>query len=131
VGADPVLGAVPDRADVQVGIERAEGPLDLGQGLAGRDDPGAVQVAGLHAGAQHVNAVQLRLGGDGVLVPVVAEVVLADVDLELSRRWRARISASATLSSSMAYSWVVSVLAWPSLRRTTSMETSGRDQSAH
>jgi hypothetical protein len=41
-----------------------------------------------------------------------------------SRRRRvARISASATLSSSSAYSWVVSVLAWPRRRRTASMDT--------
>jgi len=38
VRADPVLGAVPDRPDVQVGIEGAEGPLDQGQGLVGGDD---------------------------------------------------------------------------------------------
>ena len=47
VGADPVLGAVPDRPDVQVGIEGAEGPLDLGQGLVGGDDLAGFQVAGL------------------------------------------------------------------------------------
>ena len=34
-----------------------------------------------------------------------------------SRRRAARISVSATLSSSRAYSWVTSVLAWPRLRR--------------
>ena len=79
VGADPGFGAVPDRADVQVGVERAEGPLDLGQGLVGRDDFGGFQVAGLDAGPQHVDPVQLRFGGDGVLVAGVAEPVLADV----------------------------------------------------
>jgi hypothetical protein len=41
-----------------------------------------------------------------------------------SRRGRAaRISASATLSSSRAYNCVVSVDAWPRRRRTASMET--------
>jgi hypothetical protein len=70
--------------------------------------PGAVQVAGLDAGAQHVDAVQLCLGGDGVLVPVVAEPVLADVDGEvlgdlapvqhLARAQRDRVLAAQTPS---------------------------------
>ena len=81
VRADPVLGAVPDGPDVQVGIEGAEGPLDLGQGLVGGDDLAAVQVTGGDAGAQHVDAVELGLGGDGVLVAGVA-----DADPRRSRR---------------------------------------------
>ena len=43
VRADPVLGAVPDGPDVQVGIEGPEGALHLGQGLVGGDDAAAVQ----------------------------------------------------------------------------------------
>src|SRR5260370_25358593 len=39
------------------------------------------------------------------------------------RRRAARISASATLSSSSAYSWVVSVLAWPRRPPTASLDT--------
>ena len=74
VRAEPVLGPVPDRPDVQVGVERAEGPLDLGQGLVGGDDLGGFQVTGLDAGAQYVDAVQGGLGGDEVLVPGVTEV---------------------------------------------------------
>jgi hypothetical protein len=74
---------VPDGPDVQVGIEGAEGPLDLGQGLVGGDDLAAVQVGGPDAGAQHVDAVQGGLGGDGVLVAVIAESAVADVDGEV------------------------------------------------
>src|SRR5208283_1390227 len=83
VRPDPVLGAVPDRADVQVGIEGAEGPLDLGQGLVGGDDLAAVQVAGPDAGTQHVDAVQGGFGGDGVLVAGVADAVVGDLDGEV------------------------------------------------
>jgi len=51
-------------------------------------------------------------------------VLLSGGQRALSRRWRAaRISASATLSSSSAYSCVVSVLACPRRRRTVSMDT--------
>ena len=83
-GANPVLGAVPDGPDVQVGVEGAEGTLDLGEGLvAGGDDLGGFQVAGLDAGAEHVDAVERGFGGDGVLVAGVAEVVLADVGPEV------------------------------------------------
>jgi hypothetical protein len=46
VRPDPVLGAVSDGPDVQVGVEGAEGALDLGQGLVGGDDLAAVQVTG-------------------------------------------------------------------------------------
>ena len=38
VRADPHLAAVADRADVEVGVERAKSPLDSGEGLVGRDD---------------------------------------------------------------------------------------------
>jgi hypothetical protein len=74
---------VPDRADVQVGIEGAEGPPDVGEGLVGGDDPAAVQVARGDAGAQHVDAVECCFGGDGVLVAAVAEPVLADLGDEV------------------------------------------------
>ena len=74
---------MPDGPDVQVGIEGPEGPLDLGEGLVGGDDFAAVQVAGGDAGAQHVDAVELGLGGDGVLVAGVAEAVVADVGGEV------------------------------------------------
>ena len=73
VRADPGLGAVADRADVQVGIEGAERPLDLGEGLVGGDHLAAVQAAGFDGGAQHVDAVEGGFGGDGVLVAGVAE----------------------------------------------------------
>jgi hypothetical protein len=46
VRADPGLGVVAYGADVQVGVERAEGALDLGEGLAGSDDLAAVQANG-------------------------------------------------------------------------------------
>src|SRR5207344_3292680 len=78
-----VLGAVPDGPDVQVGAEGAEGPLDLGQRLVGGDHGGGVEVAGGDAGAQHVDAVEGGLGGDGVLVAGVADAVVADVDGEV------------------------------------------------
>jgi hypothetical protein len=82
VGADPAFGAVADGADVQVGVEGAEGALDVGEGLAGGDDLAGFQAV-CDAGAQHVDAVQGGFGGDGVLVAGVAEVVVADVDAEV------------------------------------------------
>ena len=74
---------MPDRADVQVGAEGAEGPLDLGQGLVGGDHLAAVQVSCLDAGAHHVDAVELGLGGDGVLVAGVTDAVVGDLDGEV------------------------------------------------
>ena len=79
----PVLSTVPDGSDVQVGIEGAEGSLDLGQGLVGRDDFQAVQVTGGDAGAQHVDAVELCLGVDGVLIAGVAQAVAGDLGSEV------------------------------------------------
>ena len=78
VRADPGLGAVPDGPDVQVGVEGAEGALDVGEGLVGGDDFVAVQPGGWHAGAQHVDAVQGGFGGDGAGVTGVAEVIVGD-----------------------------------------------------
>ena len=83
VRPDPLFGAVADRADVQVGIEGAERPLDLGERLVGGDHLAAAQVAGGDAGPQHVNAVQGGLGDDGVPVTGVAEAVFADAGGEV------------------------------------------------
>src|SRR5690348_11211959 len=64
-------------------VLKAEGPLDLGQGFVRGDDLGAVEVAGRDAGAQHVDAVELGLGGDGILVAGVADAVVGDLGGEV------------------------------------------------
>jgi hypothetical protein len=64
-------------------LKARKGPLDLGQGLVGGDDFRAVQVSGGDAGAQHVDAVELGLGGDGVLIAGVADAVVGDLDGEV------------------------------------------------
>ncbi len=61
-------------------LKARKAPLDLSEDLVGGDDLVAAQMAGGDAGAQHVDAVELGLGGDGVLVPGVGELILADVD---------------------------------------------------
>ena len=63
VGADAVLEAVVDRAQVQVvGFEAAEVAFHLGEVLVGGDHGGGVEVGGGHAGAEHVDAVEGGLG---------------------------------------------------------------------
>ena len=79
---------MPDRPDVQVGIEGAEGPFHLDQGLVGGGHLAGVQVTGADAGAHHVDAVEPCLGGDGILVAGVGEAVLADLGISSATIYR-------------------------------------------
>ena len=67
VRTDRVLGAVADRADVQVGIEGPERPLHLGERLVGGDHLAPSQLAAGDGGAQHVDAVGAVWHGCGRL----------------------------------------------------------------
>ena len=67
-------------ADVEVGVEAAKDPLDVGEGLVGRDDLVALEQVVGEVGAQHVDPVEGRLGGDLVLVAVIGERVVGDLD---------------------------------------------------
>src|SRR5664279_5939103 len=80
VGTDPGLGPVVDRAQVQVdALDRAEVSFDPGQTLVGRHDLARVHLLGTDGGADDVDPVQGRLGGDLVLVVGEDERVGGDV----------------------------------------------------
>src|SRR5512134_2467418 len=59
-------------------LQRAEGTLDLGQALVRQHGCAGVEIVRRHGGAQDIEAVQCRLGGDGRLVTDEAERLLAD-----------------------------------------------------
>jgi hypothetical protein len=99
VSAHAVAVAVVDRADLEVdGLVAAEGALDGCELLVGLDDVGGLEGRGLEgrgreAGAQHVDAVERRLGGDRGAVALEGEVGVREpepalelVDLALQRR---------------------------------------------
>src|SRR5664280_2602700 len=80
MGPDPVLGPVVDGAQVQVdALDGAEVAFDPGQGLVGGHDFGRVHLLGTDGGADDVDPVQGRLGGDLVLVAGEGELVVGDV----------------------------------------------------
>src|ERR1035437_8279954 len=80
VGPDPGFGVVVDGAQVQVdGLEGAEVASHPGQGLVGGHDHGGVHLLGTDGGADDVDPVQGRLGGDLVLVAGEVERVVGDV----------------------------------------------------
>ena len=83
MGADPLLGAVPDRSDVQVGVEPPKGPLDVLQGLVGRDDVGPFERLFGKARAQHVDSVKGGLGGDLCIVALARAGVVCDLEEEV------------------------------------------------
>src|SRR5674476_1540863 len=81
VGPDPGLGPVVDRAQVQVdGLDGAEVAFYPGQALVGGHHFGRVHLLDRHGGADDVDPVQGRLGGDLVLVAGEHERVVGDVE---------------------------------------------------
>src|ERR1035437_8710602 len=79
MGPDPVLGPVVDRAQVQVdGLDGAEVAFDAGQTLVGGHHLARAHLLGADGGADDVQPVQGRLGGDGLGVALVAEGVVGD-----------------------------------------------------
>jgi hypothetical protein len=75
-----VLRPVVDRAQVHIdGLEGAEVSFHPGQGLVGGHHLGRVHLLGTDGGADDVDPVQGRLGGDLVLVADEREPVVGDV----------------------------------------------------
>src|SRR5665811_2474391 len=69
MGPDPVLGPVVDGAQVQVdALDGAEVAFDAGQTLVGGHHLARVHLLGAVGGADDIQPVQGRLGGDLVLV---------------------------------------------------------------
>src|SRR6266699_3702194 len=83
VGGDPVFEPVADGADQQVGVQAAEDPLDVFQGLVGLHRGAGAEHAGGQAGADHVDAVQGRFAGDLLLVAAPGQPVAGDVHSEV------------------------------------------------
>src|SRR4051812_2919296 len=82
--ADASGQAVVDGADLEVDrLDRAEGSLHLAEALVGEHGGGAVEVGGGQAGAQHINAIQGGLTGDGGGIPREAEGGIVDGELEM------------------------------------------------
>ena len=66
--AHPVGQPMPDGTHVQLGVEGAKEPFDVGEVLVAQHHVIAAQGVVGQAGAQHVDAIQGGLGGDAVLV---------------------------------------------------------------
>ena len=82
--AHPWCGPMVYRAEFQIdGFHRTEGTLDNGEALVGSHGRSGIGLRGRQIGAHHVNAVECGLGGDGGLVPVEAERVVGDGDVEV------------------------------------------------
>jgi hypothetical protein len=83
VGFDAFFQAVEHRAQVQVvGLDVAEVPLHVPEVSVGGDHGGGGELAGGDGGAQHVEPVQGRFGGDLVLPAPHGQAVIGDGDLE-------------------------------------------------
>jgi hypothetical protein len=83
MSAHPRGEPVVDRPDVQIdGLQAAEGALDAGEALIGADDIVGGQGFVLDIGADDVEAVEPRLGGDPVGIAGEGEAVFANGDVE-------------------------------------------------
>src|ERR1700730_1981943 len=83
MGAPPRGEPVVDRPDVQIdGLQAAEGALDAGEALIGADHVVGSQGVAVDAGADDVEAVEPRLGGDPVGIGGKGEAVFANGDVE-------------------------------------------------
>src|ERR1035437_7120164 len=79
VGPDPGFGVVVDGAQVQVdGLQGAEVAFDPGQTLVGGHPLARVHLLGTDGGADDIQPVQGRFGGDLVLVAGEGERVVGD-----------------------------------------------------
>ena len=79
----PVVDRLVDRPDVQIdGLQAAEGALDAGEALVGADHAVGGQDFVLDIGADDIEAVEPRLGGDPVGVAGEGEAVFANGDVE-------------------------------------------------
>src|SRR6185312_5138968 len=83
VGAHPIGEVVADGPHVEFAVEGAEEPLDVFESLVAQHHIVVGEGVGGQAGAQHVDAVEGGLGGDGVLVAAEGERVLGDGDGEV------------------------------------------------
>ena len=73
-----------DRADIEVdGLQRTEGALDLSQALIRAHGGAGIEGLGRHGGAQDIEAVERRLGGDGGVIADKRKIVVADGDAEV------------------------------------------------
>ena len=87
VGPNPGFAAVVDGPDLQIhGLETAEGAFHTTEPLVGAHRAGAIEVAGRQTGADHVEAVEPGLGGDGGFIALPDEdTILVDEPREVLR----------------------------------------------
>ena len=84
VGFDSLFEAVVDGAQVQVvDLDGAEVTFDVGEVLVGEYHAGRVQLFGIDAGAQHVDAVEGGFGVDLGLLAFDGQAGVGDGDLEV------------------------------------------------
>ncbi len=82
--ADPVSGAVVDRAYLQIhGLERAKRALDVGQRLVVAHALRRIHLCRGHGRADNIDAVQRRLGGDAVRLARERKRGVADHQIEM------------------------------------------------
>ena len=87
MGADPLLAAVADGSDLEVGrLHRLERLLDPAQSLVGQNDVGGGHPLFRHVGPNHAEPVQGRLGGYGLLSAPPEEGFLCDPQIEMLAR---------------------------------------------
>src|SRR5512133_3262814 len=71
-----------DRADIEVdGLQRTEGALDLSQALIRAHGGAGIEGLGRHGGAQDIEAVERRLGGDAGVIAGKRKIVEIDANM--------------------------------------------------
>jgi len=84
VGFDAGLQAMPDRADLEVhALQRPESALHLGQPLVVQHGGLRAHVRFRNAGADHIEAVERRLGRDARLVDAESEGGVLNIEMEV------------------------------------------------
>jgi len=79
VGAHARHRPMEDRSDLKIDrLDTADGALHLSQTLVGPDAGAVVEGLGRQAGADHIDAVEARLGGDRILLASEGKVGVGD-----------------------------------------------------
>lgn len=84
VGAHPLGRVVEHRAHVQIDrLDRAEGPLDVGEALVGSHRRIGIELRRGQTGADHIQAIEGCLGRDAFVLALPGEARVGDGELEV------------------------------------------------